>query len=192
MAGAAARQAPVTARLTAARAAGFLFEAGKHTGTRPIHRTHLLRVLSWQQDKPDQSQMLIIRLLLGAWRALVYPDACATLHNLYFVLQGAKMRIICPSAQFVNHYCVFFPNLCFMALPSLLRQKAWVGEQPGNFQHTKALETPLLSTKANWEIKEQQKKDFMWSTWTERAQVGFLFPYYQYFNACFSLSVAEQ
>lgn len=73
----------------------------------------------------------------------------------------------------------------FEALPSLLRWKTWADKQLGNLQHTEALETPLLTKKANWKIKEKEKIDFMWSTWTERAEVNFLFSYNQRFSACF-------
>lgn len=90
-------------------------------------------------------------------------------------------------------FCFFFLffNIHFKALPSLLRWKAWAGKQLGNLQHAQALETLFLTKKANLEIKEK-KKDFMWSTWTERAEVDFLFSFYQHFIACFYLILTEQ
>lgn len=127
----------------------------------------------------------------------------------YIVFKWAKMRNISCSVQgglgiliwgegrgvgvcfdFVFYF--FFVNIHFEALPSLLRWKAWTGKQLGNLQHTEALETPLLTKKANWEIKEKENIDFMWSTWTERAEVDFPFSYYRHFNACFYLILTEQ
>lgn len=108
MASAAARQAPVTARLMAARAAGFPFEARKHTGTRPIHRTHLPRVLSWQRDEPDQSRTLIIRLLLGRHEGLLsigMPARRSTTSTLCY--RGLKRE---PSATLLRVVCE--PLLC--------------------------------------------------------------------------------
>lgn len=55
----------------------------------------------------------------------------------------------------------FFVNIDFKTLPSLLRRKAWAGKQLGNLQHTQVLRTPLLNKKANLEIKEKEKKDYV-------------------------------
>ena len=57
-----------------------------------------------------------------AQKAVAYLDAWAVLHNLYFVLQRAKMRNISYSAQgglqIITLYFLF--NIHFVALPSLL------------------------------------------------------------------------